>query len=247
MCGVVAVDPGRRRFLSRFAGVAAGGSVLALTTMQPGVATTAPAPAAAIPQEDPALIALGERIEPALVEYRARAERHRSARALAESLVPQVPPEMIPEHSVTWLGYRNFQCDVEGKTLYHEKRIIEASLLEDAIEDGSLYAPKRTKAGKKVHSLIKTAREYEAARETAIERSGVQDAAAERDNSAFELERIARAVVDIDPLTMAGVLIQARALSAYAEAEIGPFHYRGKSGQIVGFALAQSLTRLSIA
>jgi hypothetical protein len=50
---------------------------------------------------------------------------------------------------------------------------------------------------------------------------------------------------DIEPQTIAGVLIQARALTAYAEAEIEAGHYRGGSGQLVGLALAQSLTRLS--
>jgi hypothetical protein len=32
---------------------------------------------------------------------------------------------------------------------------------------------------------------------------------------------------------------------AYAEAEIEVGHYRGRSGQLVGLALAQSITRLS--
>jgi hypothetical protein len=49
-----------------------------------------------------------------------------------------------------------------------------------------------------------------------------------------------------DPQTMAGVLIQARALTAYAEAEIEVGHYRGRAGQLVGLALAQSVKRLSV-
>ena len=44
-----------------------------------------------------------------------------------------------------------------------------------------------------------------------------------------------------------GALVQARALAAYAEVEIEAGHYRGRSGQLVGLALAQSVTRLSMA
>ena len=43
---------------------------------------------------------------------------------------------------------------------------------------------------------------------------------------------------------MAGALIQARALTAYAEAEIEVGHYRGRAG-LVGLALAKSVARLS--
>jgi hypothetical protein len=52
-------------------------------------------------------------------------------------------------------------------------------------------------------------------------------------------------VLTSEPQTMAGVLTQARALSAYAEAEIEVGHYHGRAGQLVGLALAQSLSRLS--
>jgi hypothetical protein len=44
---------------------------------------------------------------------------------------------------------------------------------------------------------------------------------------------------------MAGALVQARVLAAYAEVEIVVGHYRGRSGQLVRLALAQSLTRRS--
>ena len=63
--------------------------------------------------------------------------------------------------------------------------------------------------------------------------------------AADEIETMAYEACDIEPQTMAGVLIQARALTAYAEAEIEVGHYRGRAGQLVGLALAQSLTRLS--
>ena len=49
----------------------------------------------------------------------------------------------------------------------------------------------------------------------------------------------------IAPQMMAGVPIQARVLTAYAEVEIVVGQYRGRSGQLVGLALAQSIARLS--
>jgi hypothetical protein len=50
--------------------------------------------------------------------------------------------------------------------------------------------------------------------------------------AADEIETMAYEACDIEPQTMAGVLIQARALTAYAEAEIEIGHYRGRAGQL---------------
>ena len=63
--------------------------------------------------------------------------------------------------------------------------------------------------------------------------------------AAYEIEKLAYEASELEPRTMAGVLIQARILTAYAEVESVVGHYRGRSGQLVGLALAQSLTRLS--
>jgi hypothetical protein len=63
--------------------------------------------------------------------------------------------------------------------------------------------------------------------------------------AAYEIEKLAYEACDIEPQTMAGALVQARALTAYAEAESEVGHYRGRAGQLVGLALARSLKRLS--
>jgi hypothetical protein len=47
--------------------------------------------------------------------------------------------------------------------------------------------------------------------------------------AAYEIEKLAYEACDIEPQTMAGALIQARALTAYAEAEIEVGHYRGRA------------------
>jgi hypothetical protein len=92
---------------------------------------------------------------------------------------------------------------------------------------------------------IDTAENYEAAREVAIEQSGLRDAMACHWEAAYEIERLAYEASELEPRTMAGALIQARVLTAYAEVEIAVGHYRGRSGQLVGLALARSIARLS--
>jgi hypothetical protein len=60
----------------------------------------------------------------------------------------------------------------------------------------------------------------------------------------YEIEKLTFEAFEIEPRTMAGALIQARALNACAETEL-LIYYRSRSAQLFGNALAQSLTRLS--
>jgi hypothetical protein len=62
---------------------------------------------------------------------------------------------------------------------------------------------------------------------------------------AIEIEKLAFEAFEIEPLTTAGLLVQARALNAYAETEL-EIYYRARSAQLLGNALAQSVTRLSM-
>jgi hypothetical protein len=99
--------------------------------------------------------------------------------------------------------------------------------------------------GKKVVRLIDTAERYEAERAAAIEQSGLPEAMTRHWEAAYEIEKLAYEASELEPRTMAGALVQARVLAAYAEVEIVVGHYRGRSGQLVGLALAQSIARLS--
>src|ERR1700680_2538148 len=78
------------------------------------IVATRPAPAADLPQEDPAIIALGERIEPLLVAYRNAAADRLKARAVAEASCPAVPEELVC-NEVYWAGCTDSECDVEGR------------------------------------------------------------------------------------------------------------------------------------
>jgi anaerobic selenocysteine-containing dehydrogenase len=110
---------------------------------------------------------------------------------------------------------------------------------------GNLYYNRRTKFGKKLAKQIEIAERYEKEREAAIDRSGLLEARARQWEAAYEIEKLAYEACDIEPQTMAGVLVQARVLAAYTEVEIEIGHYRGRAGQLVGPALAQSLMRLA--
>jgi hypothetical protein len=243
----------RRSFLGRAATFIAAGAAGSTA-----IVATRSAPAADLPQEYPAILALGDRIEPLLAAYRNAAEERIKARATAETNCPAVPEELVC-NGPFWAGCTESERDVEGKEIrtlllqsedgkkYAQlpRNILNSEETKAAIARGNLHCDRRTTFGKKVVRLIETAEKYEAERGAAIERSGLPDAKARQLEAAWEIEKLAYEACDIEPLTMAGALIQARALTAYAEAEIEVGHYRGRAGQLVGLALAQSIARLS--
>jgi hypothetical protein len=208
-------------------------------------------------QEDLAIIALGERIEPLLTAYRKAAEDRLKARANAEASCPAVPEDLVSKDTF-WAGCTVGELDVEGREILHDvftadgtkcarlpRRIFNSEETKAAIARGNLYCDRRTKFGKEIGKKIEIAERYEAEREAAIEQSGLRDAMQCQWEAAYEIEKLAYEARDIEPRTTGGVLVQARVLAAYAEVEIEVGRYRGCAGQLVGLALAQSLTRLS--
>ena len=240
----------RRGFLSRtMIALAAGAAVNASA-----VIATRPAASAAI-VEDPVIIALGERIEPLLAAYRTAAEVRLKARADAEASCPAVPEELVSSEGPP-TGHDERERDVEDRVIkpggiseyglpLEPRRILNSEATKAAIKRGNLYYNRRTKFGKKLAKQIEIAERYEKEREAAIDRSGLLEARARQQQGAIEIEKLAYEACDIEPQTMAGVLVQARVLAAYAEAEIEIGHYRGRAGQLVAPALAQSLMRLA--
>jgi hypothetical protein len=229
----------RRSFLRRTVAAFAVGA--AGTANVTAIAVTRPAAAAAT--ERPEMIDAGRRLDALRSEWQAAQALRLEARALAESLVPPVPDEIIlrgpPMPGV------ECQCDVEGKPKYREPRIYDSTALARAVDDGSIYAPKRTKFGKRMRGIIEIAKKYEAERVAVIERSGLNDHLERVYNAATGLQQIAREVAEIEPLTVAGAAIQARALCAYSDAEDS--YDKGWAKLILGLPLAQSLARLTTA
>jgi hypothetical protein len=218
------------------------------------IVATRPAPAATLPQEDPAIIAMGERIEPMLAAYRNAAEDRLKARANAEASCPAIPEELVCS-AASWAGCTDSERDVEGKEIVppavigefppRPRRILHSESTKAAIARGNLICDRRTRFGKEIVRLVDSAEKYEADRAGAIERSGLDDAIERQYLAAIEVQTVAFGAFEIEPRTMAGALVQARALNACAETEIELGYYRGRSAQLLGIALAQSLTRLS--
>jgi hypothetical protein len=240
----------RRSFLGRAATFIAAGAAGSTA-----IVATRPPPAADLPQEDPAIIALGERIEPLLLEYRIAAADRAKARASAEANCPAVPEELVCKGPPC--GYSVNEVDVEGKEILHDvfavdgkkyarlpREILNSEETKAAIARGNLHCDRRTTFGKNLVRLVETAEKYEAERAAAIERSGLDDAIRCQFEAAYEIEKLAYEAFEIEPRTMAGALIQARALNACIETEL-LIYYRNRSAQLFGGALAQSITRLS--
>jgi hypothetical protein len=150
------------------------------------------------------------------------------------------------------------EVDVEGKEILHNvfsmdgkkcarlpRQILNSEETKAAIARGTLICNRRTKFGRNLVKLIETAEKYETERESAIERSGLDDARERQYLAGIEVQTVAFGAFEIEPLTMSGVLVQARALNACADTEVELGYSRGRAGQLVGLALAQSITRLS--
>jgi len=211
--------------------------------------------------EDANLLALGEEIDPLLNAYRAAAERKRQARVMAETLCPPLPDELVvkPKDRLRWAGCAEREIDVEGKDVWPPnytgadgktyarlpREILKGNLIKEAVARGNIYASPRTKHGKEVRKLIEISEKYEAEREAAIERSGVLEAADTLYFSAVEIEVLAYEVRKHEPATMIGIMIQARALGAHAEAELDAHGFAGRSGTVLGRELAASVLRIA--
>jgi hypothetical protein len=231
----------RRSFLRRAVTALAAGAAVNATA----IVATRPAPAAVLVQEDPSIIALGEQIEPLLATYRGAAADRLKARADAEAGCPAVPEKLVC-NGPFWAGCTESECDVEGREISRPPRqILHSEQTKAAIARGNLYYDRRTRFGKEIVRLIDTAEKYEAQRAATIEQSGLPEAITRHWEAAYEIEKLAYEASELEPRTMAGAVIQARVLTAYAEVEIVVGHYLGRSGQLVGLALAQSIARLS--
>jgi hypothetical protein len=205
--------------------------------------------------EDVNLLALGEEIDPLLNAYRAAAERKRQARVMAEALCPPLPDELVvkPKDRLRWAGCAEREIDVEGKDVWPPnytgadgktyarlpREILKGNLIKE------IYASRRTKRGKEAWKLIEISEKYEAERAAALDRSGVLEAANELCNSAVDIEMLAYEVRKHEPVTMIGIMIQARALAAHAEAELDAHGFVGRSGTVLGRELAASVLRIA--
>jgi hypothetical protein len=229
------VTIGRRVFLGRTVAALAAATTANVTA----IAATGSAPA--VVAERPELVDAGRRLDALQAEWQAAQALRLEACTLAESLVPPVPDEIL-YRGAPMLGV-DHQYDVEGRQKHGEYSIYNSKDLQKAIDDGRLYAPKRTKFGKKMQGIIEIAKKYEAERAAVIDQCEI-DVHIERCNiAAMRIQEIAREVAEIEPLTMIGASVQAHALCAWAEAHDG--YDKGWAQLVLGVPLARSIVRLS--
>ena len=244
----------RRAFLGRVAAALAIGSAANV-----GVIVARSAPAAIVPPaEVPALITLGEQIDPLLAAYRATLAHHTAARAAAEAQSPSLPDDLVrkADDRFTLAGCSEREQDVEGKDVWPPnyvgddgktyarapRQILKADLLREAITRQGIS--RRSKHGKRVKALIEIAERYEAGRTAAIKRSGVLDAADELRWAATDIDMLAWKIREFAPATVDGVMIHARALAAHAESELHGSGFTGRAGLTLGRQLADAVLRV---
>jgi hypothetical protein len=225
----------RRSFLGRAVAVLAAVGAADVTV----VAAAQPAAVA----ERPELIDAGHRLDALQTEWKAAQGLRLEARAVAESLIPQVPEELLQD-SYSWRNWTERQRDVEGVPLNDRPRIVDSHQLERALKDGSIVAPPRTEARKLVRALIKTAKKYETETEAAIEQSGLNEHLSRVTVASIGLQDLAWEISEVEPLTMLGASIQARVFCAYADAE--DRHGKHHAAIVLGLPLARSIARLTL-
>lgn len=224
------------------AGTAAalGGAFSLTAAAAPGVAS--------IPSENPDLLRLEQEFVTLETAFYDAEEKKRAARALFETLAPQVPDDLVltrEEQQLSreplWLRIGEEERDIEGARVLHDgeqwaPRIIAYSGHLDEV--ALLHSP-RTKIGRLIRRKLKVARVYESARDAAEERSGFQPAAIARYWAAHNLENFCLRQIGKAPArTMAGSVIKARALIACSK--IGQDeHYRASI--LLGKDLAESV------
>lgn len=237
----------RRGFLGRAAAVLAGASVAT------PVAVTA---AFAKAEEHPLLLEAGQRLDGLVEAYTAATARLAEATALARTLVPDVPEEIVA-YSHFWSGCTYEVRDVDDKPLssglvaYADgktwpappKKIIDSTGLRSLIKAGRIQCDGRTSFGKAVKRKIALAERYENERARALERSELPEAREAAFFASKAIDDLAREVAVIEPKTHAGAVVFARVLVAYAAIEDGGNRHHGV--MILGKPLAEAVARLA--
>lgn len=226
----------RRGFLGR-----AGGAIVGASLAGPGI-TAAATPA--VP-EVPELLALGERIGPALDGWRAAAAAKVAARARAEALCPPVPPDLVFDERRPPAVRGLFRCwaeerDVEGRELHPSgRKIFVAEWLTEGMADGWLPSSPKSHQGRQVRRLAELAERHEAARSAAIELSGLLLAKSTLQAAQDAIRWLAEHASAIPPATTAGVLVLAQMAQALGESESPAL-----AGVVLGPALAEAVVRI---
>jgi DNA-directed RNA polymerase subunit F len=198
------------------------------------------------------LVELGREIEE-LERAFIQAEQNRNA-ALAKyrELCPTTPEELI----LTTARRREFrffdhcataEVDITGKKIDGPKNepcrdVFMSHLLQAEVVGKQIS--RNTKDGKRLRHLARIAKSYEKAKAHAEKASGYEEADSAFNRAAWAVEEVAYEISDLEPRTHDEIVIYARALKAFARAELAD-HYNGRAGQLLGDKLAVGILRLA--
>lgn len=211
--------------------------------------------------ESPKLLALGAELEEKLDDYRAAAARLADARATAAALWPEPAAGIVAvasERAGRYQGCYEEEIDVEGNqwpaigagggkgaTL---PRFIAVSgaltmLLDDVRANTGAWP---VGFERDLVDRIAEAEKYECACSDAAEISDIEQVKQLAEARADDLRDLAHQVRKHPPRTIAGVMVQARALAAYADTEHDGFaRAPSEAASILGRGLADAVLRVA--
>lgn len=208
-------------------------------------AVSAPALAAKVESgESPELLALGERLHPALTSYREAAAAKVAARAHFERLKPMLPDELIvPEGADNFSELSAVEFDpFLSREAEPHRRIYDWRRVSIYIISRDVAGT--TRRGRQLRRVARLARRYEAAMEAAIWTSGYYDAEEEARCAAEAVCDLAVPLLQHTPVGMAGFAILAKAMLAVEEVKGDLFEGKPTHFSALGVHLARAVTGL---
>lgn len=252
--------------------VPAAGTAVALPKAMETAAAVLPPPAAsagpaigAAASESRELLALGVELDAKLQAYRAAAARLAEARAVATHLWPDAPASIVAAAGNRHIkaspgrypGCYEEETDFEGNQWPDIvcgagrgaplPRYIAVSGALEALRDDVRADPEDWELGfeRELTDRIEVADRYEEACFEAVEVSDIEARKAEAEACADDLLDLAHEVRKHPPRTIVGVMIHARALAGYANAEQDGFlKAPGQAAVILGRGLADAVLRI---
>lgn len=180
----------------------------------------APVAAAQVPtlQEVPEIIEIGQRLHGLLEAARAAEARKAEARAIYESSKPAVPKQLVVgrgEHP--WRDTTEDEVDVDNQMIpdngrFPARRIYRSRNLKAfLVRWGDDLQPDDAK---RLRKLARIARRHERADAEALALSGYMDRKAGLRQANEALDEQVDRLLELEPVTMAGLVVYARAISA---------------------------------
>lgn len=220
------------------------------------------------PSESPELLALGAEVETKLSSYRAAAAQLAEARATAAALWPVAPTEIVVDRRDRYARDLFADCyeretDFEGEQVWPDPFTKDGKEFQmpprDLLRSDALaqfLAEVRAEPddwdddglADDLAGRVRAAEAYEAACAHAIETSDIEEAKWKARRGASELLDLLREIRNHVPRTIAGVLIVARAVTAFGEAQkdsYWPSDHIHMGGSILGATLADAVLRVA--